>query len=235
MHGITENRHTWDPIVAGLAAGHRVLRVDLRGHGESPVAASYGVAEMAADIADLVDEPPLLVGHSLGGMVVTAYAAQFPCRGVVDIDQSLDLAPLQAGLVAQAALLRSEAFPMVMDALFDSLRGEVDDAGWQRLGALRRYDQDVVLGVWGIILDTTPEQLAEVVKAITTGIDVPYLALHGINPVPATAAGCAAGSREPPSRPGQASATTPTWCARAISSPGWASSRPACPPEGAGS
>ncbi len=181
VHGITENRHSWDPIVAGLAAGHRVLRVDLRGHGESPAAASYGVAEMAADIAELVDEPPLLVGHSLGGTVVTAYAAQFPCRGVVNIDQSLDLAPLQAGLVAQAALLRSEAFPMVMDALFDSLRGEVDDAGWQRLGDLRRYDQDVVLGVWGIMLDTTPEQLAEVVKAITTGIDVPYLALHGID------------------------------------------------------
>ncbi len=181
VHGITENRHSWDPITAALAVDHRVLRVDLRGHGQSPIAESYGVAQMAADIAELVDEPPLLVGHSLGGTVVTAYAAQFPTRGVVNIDQTLNLAPMQAGLVQQEALLRGEAFPMVMDALFNSLRGEVDDAGWQRLSDLRRYDQDVVLGVWGIMLDTTPDQLADAVEAITTGIDVPYLALNGVD------------------------------------------------------
>jgi pimeloyl-ACP methyl ester carboxylesterase len=98
VHGITENRHSWDPIVAEVAANHRVLRVDLRGHGESPKADSYDISELAADVEALVDEPPLLVGHSLGGTVVTAYAARFPVRGVVNIDQSLNLTPMQAGL-----------------------------------------------------------------------------------------------------------------------------------------
>lgn len=136
---------------------------------------------LAADIAPLVDEPPLIVGHSLGGTVVTAYASQFETRGVVNIDQTLNLAPMQAGLLQQAELLRGEAFPMVMDALFDSLRGQVDDAGWQRLSQLRRYDQSVVLGIWGIMLDNSAEELAAAVSAMTTGIDVPYLALNGFD------------------------------------------------------
>jgi len=181
VHGITENRHSWDPITADLAATHRVLRVDLRGHGESPYADAYDVASLAADIAPLVDEPPLIVGHSLGGTVVTAYASAFETRGVVNIDQTLNLAPMQAGLLQQAELLRGEAFPMVMDALFDSLRGQVDDAGWQRLSELRRYDQSVVLGIWGIMLDYSAEELAAAVSAMTTGIDVPYLALNGFD------------------------------------------------------
>jgi pimeloyl-ACP methyl ester carboxylesterase len=181
VHGITENRHSWDPITAELAANHRVLRVDLRGHGESATADSYDVADLAADIAPLVDEVPLIVGHSLGGMVVTSYAAQFPTRGVVNIDQSLNLLPMQAGLLQQETLLRSEAFPMVINALFDSLRGEVDDAGWERLSQLRRYDPDVVLGIWGIMLESTPEELAAAVSAMTTGIESPYLALNGFD------------------------------------------------------
>ena len=39
IHGITENRQTWDPLLEDLATDHRVLRGDLRGHGDSPAAA----------------------------------------------------------------------------------------------------------------------------------------------------------------------------------------------------
>lgn len=58
VHGITENRHSWDPITADLAATHRVLRVDLRGHGESPSADVHDVASLAADIAPLRRSSP---------------------------------------------------------------------------------------------------------------------------------------------------------------------------------
>ena len=50
IHGITENRHSWDPLLDDLAADHRVLRVDLRGHGDSPTADGYAVDELAADV-----------------------------------------------------------------------------------------------------------------------------------------------------------------------------------------
>ena len=192
VHGITENRHSWDPLVDDLARDHRVLRVDLRGHGESPTADSYGMDEMAADIAALVDEPPLVVGHSLGGVVVTAYAAGLATRGVVNVDQGLDLAQMQAGLLAQADLLRGDAFPTLMMGLFDSLRGAASDEEWARLTALRRLDQPVVLGIWGVMLDSTPEQLDAVVTQMAQAVRTPYLALHGIDPGPGYAAWLAA-------------------------------------------
>src|SRR4051794_14453727 len=190
VHGITENRHSWDPLTADLARDHRVVRVDLRGHGESPTGDDYSIATLADDVAAVVAQvdpggpPPLLVGHSLGGMVVTAYAAARDVRGAVNVDQSLDLAPLQAGVQAQAENLRGEAFPAVLSALFDSMRGPVPDAEWARLSALRRPDQAVVLAIWSLLLDTTPDELEKAVDAMVSGLTAPYLALDGIDPGP---------------------------------------------------
>jgi pimeloyl-ACP methyl ester carboxylesterase len=192
VHGITENRHSWDPLTADLARDHRVLRVDLRGHGESPAphdgTADYGVQALADDVAAVVAEvdpgglPPLLVGHSLGGMVVTAYAAAHDVRGAVNVDQSLDLAPLQAGIQAQAENLRGPAFPAVIAALFDSMRGTLSDAEWTRLDSLRRPDQAVVLAIWSLLLDTTAEEVEAAVDGMLAGLTAPYLALDGIDP-----------------------------------------------------
>jgi len=71
-----------------------------------------------------------------------------------------------------------------MNGLFDSLRGAVDDDEWARLTSLRRLDQPVVLGIWGVMLDSTPEQLDAVVTGMSQAVRAPYLALHGIDPGP---------------------------------------------------
>jgi pimeloyl-ACP methyl ester carboxylesterase len=189
VHGITENRHSWDPLTDDLARDHRVLRVDLRGHGESPGGDDYSIGALADDIAAVVAEVdpagrPLLVGHSLGGMVVTAYAAAREVRGAVNVDQSLDLAPMQAGVQAQADNLRGEAFPAVLSGLFGSMRGPLSDAEWARLDGLRRPDQAVVLGIWSLLLDSTPAELEKAVAGMVDGITAPYLALDGIDPGP---------------------------------------------------
>lgn len=184
IHGITENRHSWDPLVEDLARDHRVLRVDLRGHGDSPKGDGYGVESLADDVHALVDERPLVIGHSLGGTVATAYGELFDPRGVISVDQTLDLLPQQAGLKQQEELIRGEAFPLFMAGMFDSMRGVVADAEWARLSGLRRFDQDVVLGAWSVLLDTTPEELDATVRRITDGVRAPYLSLHGIDPGP---------------------------------------------------
>src|SRR3954469_18024783 len=56
IHGLTESRRMWDPLVPALAADHLVLRVDLSGHGESgPSEAGYGPDVMADQVAAVVD------------------------------------------------------------------------------------------------------------------------------------------------------------------------------------
>ncbi|GAA4208517.1 hypothetical protein GCM10022252_73740 [Streptosporangium oxazolinicum] len=79
IHGMTEDRHLWDLVP--LAERFRTLRVDLRGHGESPHATPYDPLTMAGDVHALLgalglEQPPLVVGHSQGGMVATAYTSR---------------------------------------------------------------------------------------------------------------------------------------------------------------
>lgn len=71
------------------AAGHRVLTPDLRGHGQAdPAEAVVGVSmtDYARDIAALCeaqDQPPILIGHSLGGLVAALAARRTRLRAVI--------------------------------------------------------------------------------------------------------------------------------------------------------
>jgi pimeloyl-ACP methyl ester carboxylesterase len=191
VHGITEDRHAWDTVVPELAADFRCVRLDLRNHGESSDAADGSALAMAADVAEAVaasgiDEPPLLVGHSLGGIVVTAYAAQAPARAVVNVDQSLRLADFAALLQPLAPMLRGPEFADVVMATFgaigaDGLPPEVTRYLDGKHAAAR---PQAVLGVWDLVLDSTPEELTAAVAPVLAGLAVPYLAIHGADPGP---------------------------------------------------
>ncbi len=188
VHGITESRRMWDPLVPSLARSRRVLAVDLRGHGESDRLGPYDLATMAADVAAVAAaegaQAPDLVGHSLGGTVVTAYASAFPVRRVVNVDQPLALGEFQAQLLAVEPMLRGEAFGAVMDQIFESLKGPLGPEERERVAAIEQPEQEVVLGVWDVLFNSTPEELETVVADTFGGIAAPYLSLHGIDPGP---------------------------------------------------
>ena len=68
LHGVQSSAATWWRIADGLAAdGRRVVAPDLRGHGRSPAAVSYALADLAADVRAIGGDWDLVVGHSLGG------------------------------------------------------------------------------------------------------------------------------------------------------------------------
>jgi pimeloyl-ACP methyl ester carboxylesterase len=181
IHGLTEDRHFWDGVP--LAGQFRTVRVDLRGHGESPRVAPYDPLTLAGDVHELVrglgsGQRPLIVGHSYGGLVATAYASRFPVRGVVNVDQALRVTPLPAQ-VAQA--VRGEGFAEFMTTVFTRMYGQLDPAVAESLGARRKLRQDVVLGVWAPLLDLEPEELTTFVASLMTMREpAPYLSLHGL-------------------------------------------------------
>jgi len=82
LHGFGTHRGVWDPLVSQLAALEaQVVAVDLRGHGQSsPMTEPTGINAFANDVAALLDALDLrdavLVGHSLGGMVLQAFCQQ---------------------------------------------------------------------------------------------------------------------------------------------------------------
>jgi pimeloyl-ACP methyl ester carboxylesterase len=191
VHGITESRRTWDPLVAPLiAAGYRVTAIDLRGHGDSSRTAPYDLATMAGDLAAVLEheglDDALLVGHSLGGAVVTAYAAGGPCRGVVNVDQPLLLAGFKGTLGELEPQLRGSVDECrgAIAAIFEQMAGPLPDAERWRVDHLRRADQEVVLGVWELVLESSAEELDAMVDGVVGAVTVPYLSLHGIDPGP---------------------------------------------------
>lgn len=188
VHGITESRRSWDPLVAGLATDHAVVTLDVRGHGESGPAPTYDSRAMASDVAAVVAASgiadPLVVGHSMGGIVVTAFAAEHACRGVVNVDQSIALGDFRELVRGAEPMLRSDDFGDVINALFDSMHGALSADEVARISALRRPRQDVVLGVWAPLLELSADELDALVRRLTDAVRVPYLALHGIDPGP---------------------------------------------------
>jgi 3-oxoadipate enol-lactonase len=75
----------WRPQVGPLSERFRVLRLDHRGHGGSPVPPGpYRMADLAADVVALLDTLGLhrvaWCGLSLGGMVGMCLASEFPER-----------------------------------------------------------------------------------------------------------------------------------------------------------
>ena len=91
VHGIASSSRTFEKLVPRLTDAHRVIALDILGFGESPspAHASYTIDEHAfalwATIRSLrLRAPFVLVGHSLGGLIASRYAADHP-QGVAKL------------------------------------------------------------------------------------------------------------------------------------------------------
>ncbi len=88
IHGMAASYHNWDDLAPLLVeSGYAVYALDLLGHGDSPKPASrtYRMEWMFGHFAAWMDsleltEPPILIGHSLGGYLALEYAHRFPER-----------------------------------------------------------------------------------------------------------------------------------------------------------
>ena len=191
VHGITESAGSFDPVTALLVESHDVITMDLRGHGESGTARRYDLEVMAGDVIAVMTaagvELPHLIGHSLGGAVVSAVGGVTDVASVVDIDQSLQLHGFKAMLSPAEPMLRDpDHYQQVVDGMLDEMQGNLlPDAERERIGAGRRADQDVILGVWDAILTQPVDEISQTVEMALSGYadkHTPYLALFGNDP-----------------------------------------------------
>jgi pimeloyl-ACP methyl ester carboxylesterase len=99
IHGLGERSRCFDAVVAHDAlAGFTHVLPDLPGYGESQppvlVPGSDSLVDLAAHLASWLTtwparEPPILAGHSMGGVLATLVAERIPVRAVLDIDGNL--------------------------------------------------------------------------------------------------------------------------------------------------
>jgi pimeloyl-ACP methyl ester carboxylesterase len=116
VHGWTCDRSFFVPQAEHFAKRHRVVSVDLRGHGESDKPQEpYPIAAYADDIAYLIDRLGLgkvvAVGHSMGGITVLQLAATHPdcVAAIVMVDPAPFVFPpdLRAGIEAMVAAIEA--------------------------------------------------------------------------------------------------------------------------------
>jgi esterase len=78
LHGLFGSSLNWRSLAREFSSGCRVYRVDLRNHGDSFHDAAMGYADMAGDVASLIQTLGLaqadVLGHSMGGKVAMTLA-----------------------------------------------------------------------------------------------------------------------------------------------------------------
>jgi pimeloyl-ACP methyl ester carboxylesterase len=83
LHGFLENKTMWDKYISALSKNHRVISIDLLGHGETECLGYVHTMEDQADmifavLISLRIRKIVFVGHSMGGYVALAFAELYP-------------------------------------------------------------------------------------------------------------------------------------------------------------
>jgi pimeloyl-ACP methyl ester carboxylesterase len=95
LHGGAAHSHWWDHIAPLLSADRQVIAFDLSGHGDSDHRDSYGVETWAIEALALArlasSSSPILIGHSLGGVVALQAAMTNGAElgGIVIVDSPI--------------------------------------------------------------------------------------------------------------------------------------------------
>ena len=138
VHGLGGSHLNWMSVAPRLAQHHRVWAIDLPGYGLTPLEGRRASVEahrahLDRAIAELTDEPVVLVGNSMGGLISTIQAALRPQR--------------TAGLVLVAAALpppiRNRHDPLVLGAFSAYLMPGLGLTAMRRARARYGIDQIV--------------------------------------------------------------------------------------------
>lgn len=127
MHGFLCSGEMWSYQVPDLARSHRVLNVDMRGHGESgPVEEPFRIVDLVDDVVTILDEvgveSAVWAGLSIGGMIALRAALAAPDRveALIVVDSSAEVDPALArakyrllGAVARVVGIRPVLGPVI--------------------------------------------------------------------------------------------------------------------------
>ena len=118
VHGLGGTRSDWLPTARRLLGGHRIVLVDLPGHGETPLPEPFSFATVGEALDQVLakqnPESTIVVAHEIGGRAAMAALAAHPgrARGLLLID-------VPVGIPAQIDDQQKKRFLDFMDNSFD--------------------------------------------------------------------------------------------------------------------
>jgi pimeloyl-ACP methyl ester carboxylesterase len=124
IHGLGGSRLNWMAVAPILAKDHRVLALDLIGHGRTPRAGRKATLANHRRLIDqfietVAGEPAVLVGNSTGGHLSILEAAARPEKvaGLILVDPAVPI-PIQASRMAAASIFIA---PLLVRGLGEAL------------------------------------------------------------------------------------------------------------------
>lgn len=199
VHGWSCDRSYWRHQTNHFAARHRVVAVDLAGHGASGVGrASWTMPAFGEDVVAVVEQLGLqdivLIGHSMGGDVIVEAALRLPgrVRGLVWVDtyRSLDepmtaeeiegfVAPFRADFVTTTRAFVREMFlpgsdPSLVERVVTDMSAAPPEIAIDAIGYSIANVPAVVEGLWRLALP------AVAINPDDRPTDIEGLARHGV-------------------------------------------------------
>ena len=187
LHGLgSDGEGSFKPQIERYSTSHRVLTVDLPGHGASPERPLVGGlralgSSLARAVASQASGPTVLVGHSLGGILALAMASELPgVRAVALLDVPILMPPeVVAGMRSLRAALDGEHADAALEGFAAQSLLSPSSPSWLReevTAGLRRTPRATVAALMEAMAELDAEPLL-------TALKVPGVFVHAGAPV----------------------------------------------------
>jgi pimeloyl-ACP methyl ester carboxylesterase len=144
VHGLFANRTYYAAQASHLAAGHRVLNLDLRGHGDSDVPEQgYSLAILAGDVIRVCDDArvsrAVFCGHSIPVALKVAVLRPDLAAGLVLLDGGVLLPPeARQGQAHLAQVFQTDGWRDALLKFLPSAAGSASDRVREDLSVVPR-------------------------------------------------------------------------------------------------
>lgn len=184
VHGLFGSGRNWGVIAKRLSDTRHVITPDMRNHGHSPQTRTHSYADMAADLAQLIDgigAPVDLCGHSMGGKAAMALALTRP-----DLIRRLiiaDIAPVAYSHSQQSMIDAMRTVDLATLTRRSDAEEQLAAAGIEKaLQSFFTQSLDVPNRRWRLNLDTLEAEMDKIIgwpDDLTGTFDGPTLFLSG--------------------------------------------------------
>ena len=125
IHGGGAHNYWWTHVAAMFAHDHRIAALDLSGHGDSDHRDTYSVEQWTREVFAVADVagfggPPVVIGHSMGGMVAivtAALAGEGGLAGAIVGDSPVTEPDPEVASARLGAFRQAKVYPSLEEAL----------------------------------------------------------------------------------------------------------------------
>jgi N-formylmaleamate deformylase len=182
LHGLAANGACWTSLAHALEREYDIIMPDARGHGKSS-APDYGYRyeDHANDVVGLIEalrlSPPILLGHSMGGLTAAVVASRKPnlLRGLILADPTF-LSPKAQREVrdSDVADRHRRTLNMSLDEVVAEAQARHPDRSQETLELLARSRLQTSMAAFDVLTPPNPDY-----ELLVSAINVPSLLVFG--------------------------------------------------------